>query len=168
MPRHGADGRVDDCSLIIQPMQLFDQEEVARLFHAVWHETHAHLQDPLIAQYRNLAFFQNRIRQRAERTLVARTNGRLAGFSCWTGAHFDSLFVSADARSDGIGAALLFATESRMRETTSGPLDLYCVVGNDSGRRFYERHGWRVVDEKEKPSETPGVTATVSTWVMQK
>lgn len=155
-------------NLILRAMRESEQTEVAKLHHDAWHETHAHLQDPRIAEYRGLSFFTTRAAGRWPHSLVAESGGRLVGFSSWTKAHFNSLFVAPGFRVSGIGTALLKATEAEMEKGAAHPFDLFCIYGNDAGRRFYERHGWRVDHESQRLTETRDGEALVRTWVMIK
>lgn len=152
----------------LAPLDPERHEEAAQLFHAVWHETHAALQHPDVARYRDLDFFRERISQRAARTVVALVEDRMSGFACWTGATLNSLFVAPDHRSTGIGAALLAVMEQRMQAGGATTFDLICVEGNAAGRRFYERHGWRLSHCDVKANAVAGGTAPVATWVMMK
>ncbi len=81
--------------------------------------------------------------------LVAEQDGRIAGF-----LHFDCfgpepelhrLYVSAQVRSRGTGAALLDALHERL--APPGGYMLLVVAGNDRAVRFYERQGLRVAEE---------------------
>ena len=149
-------------------MREDEQAALSVLHHDTWHETQAPLQDPRIAKYRGLSFFTTRGAERWPRTLVAESQGQLAGFACWTGAHFNSLFLAPGFRSGGIGSALLKASEIKMEKTTPRPFDLYCIFGNDAARRFYERHDWRLSQTVDRIAETPEGPALVKTWIMTK
>ncbi len=155
-------------NFILRAMRESEQAEVAQLHHDAWHETQAPLQDPRIAEHRGLSFFTTRAAQRWPCSLVAESGDMLVGFSSWTKAHFNSLFLAPGFRSSGIGTALLKATEAEMEKAAAHPFDLFCIHGNDAGRRFYERHGWRVDHESQRPAETREGEALVRTWVMTK
>ena len=154
--------------MIIRALQPAEQEAVARLFHAVWHETQGPLQDPRVAAFRNLEFFAGRVRERAPRTLVAHEGNQLAGFACWSGSRFNSLFVGREFRRHGTGAALLAAAEAEMEKSAPHPFNLTCICGNEAARRFYERHGWHVAREEQLSTDIGGGTADVQAWVMEK
>lgn len=142
--------------------------DVARLFHSIWHETQAHLQDPRLTRHRDLAFFQQRIAQRAERTFAATVEGTIVGFACTTAGRLDSLFVSRAARGRGIGEHLLAEAERRMMAGGATNFELDCIAGNWGARRFYERHGWRVSETSVMESETPDGVCRVEAWRMVK
>ncbi|MDE2385830.1 MAG: GNAT family N-acetyltransferase [Alphaproteobacteria bacterium] len=149
-------------------MAADETDQVARLFHAVWHETQSHLQDPRRGRFRDLAFFQNRVSERSARTIVASSQPDILGFACWTGTELNSLFVASSARCLGLGSVLLEAAESAMRSAGATHLSLDCLVGNQLARRFYERHGWQVTGERNWEDETPEGPAWAKSWTMVK
>jgi len=83
---------------------------------------------------------------------VAETGGALQGyllavfmFSLEHGglmAEIDEIFVSPEARSQGMGAALLAWAERDMTHRGLVRLQLQLGVGNHRAREFYERHGF--------------------------
>ena len=154
--------------ITIRPMHSGELEAVAKLFYDVWHETQRHLQDPKRGKFRYLGFFQNRIHERKAHTLVAANGIHILGFACWTGGHFNSLFVAKEARSSGLGSTLLQAAEAEMCNSGVAKFELDCLVGNEAGRRFYERHGWHISGERYWEDETSEGPAWARAWVMEK
>jgi ribosomal protein S18 acetylase RimI-like enzyme len=74
--------------------------------------------------------------------LVAEVEGEVVGY-----LHFDAfdvepelhrIYIDAEHRNQGVGAALLSALHDRLRPRT---YILLVVKGNDGAVRFYERHG---------------------------
>ncbi len=152
-------------------IRLMDQNEratVALLFHDVWHETQGPLQDPRMSKYRSLAFFEDRMEQRAGRTIVGLIDGRIGGFAVWTGGRLNSLFCERRCRGQGLGEALCLRAEAEMTATGAQEFELDCVYGNNAGRRFYERLGWRVGSLELLESETPEGVCHVQSWRMVK
>ena len=82
----------------IRAMQPNEREAVAQLFHDVWHETQAKLQDARKAAIRGYDFFKGRVDMLEVRTLVAVTEGQIIGFARWTPGHIHSLFVGQSHR----------------------------------------------------------------------
>ena len=113
-------------SLIIRPVQPDEAGALARLFHDVWHETQAQLQDPRQARARPLAFFAARIESRLGTTLVATSNGHLTGFVTWTGNMLNSLFVKPEFAATAL--AKRFATAPKKRWPKQVPNSLSCVA----------------------------------------
>jgi GNAT superfamily N-acetyltransferase len=145
--------------LEIGHLELAELGTVARLFHSVWHETQAPLQHAAIATTRDIRFFQNRLEQRAPRTLVARTNGDIVGFACWSPGFLNSLFVARGMRRTGAGAGLCDAAETAIRTHGAEQMGLDCVKDNWPARHFYERRGWRLAflhdDDDVRPEGIP-------------
>jgi GNAT superfamily N-acetyltransferase len=152
----------------IGPLDPSHIEDVARLFHRVWHETQAQYQDPRIAGVRDLAFFRRRIGDRAPRTVVALANGQCAGFTCWTGDKLNSLFVDGGFRGTGIGGLLCTEAELQMAKTGFDRFWLHCLERNLGARTFYEGCGWRAAGLEELHDETPVGMIPVVVWRMVK
>ena len=153
-------------TVIIRLMKPEESDEVSRLFHGTWHETQARLQDPRQARARPLAFFRGRIEQRAATTLVAMSSGVIVGFACWTHSTLNSLFVRDSHRGQGLGEDLCRRTELEMVRTGTQQFELDCICGNDAGRRFYERLGWRVSHIEILENETPEGPCQTRAWRM--
>ena len=127
--------------LVIRPMFGTELNAVSALYHVIWHETHAPLQDAQIARSRDLTFFKSRLQLWHKDTLVACLDSGLAGFASWQGPALEALYVTPQFRSSGLGAKLLAAAEDAMRKSGAAELSLDCVCKNIAGRKFYERNG---------------------------
>ena len=101
------------------------------------------LEEPAL-QSRNASFFAERFASSWERMLVAVSHEKPAGFLLMTDGHIDMLFMDPAASGRGGGERLLKEAEVR------GARTLECFRDNDSARRFYERHGWRVEREYDR------------------
>ncbi len=71
--------------------------------------------------------------------------GEILGFAALDGEVLEHLYLRPDARGQGIGHALL----DQVRRTGPQVLNLRVFTRNTSARRFYERHGFRPVDESD-------------------
>lgn len=71
--------------------------------------------------------------------------GAVLGFAALDGDVLEHLYLRPDARRQGIGTALL---EQARRASPSG-LRLHVFTRNTDARAFYERHGFRAVDESD-------------------
>ena len=153
--------------VVIRPILGIELNAVSTLYHAIWHETHAPLQDAQIARSRDLTFFKSRLQRWQKDTLVALSNSELAGFASWQGPALEALYVAPQFRSSGLGAKLLADAEDAMRESGAAELSLDCVCKNIAGRKFYERNGWRVLKTTEL---SVGIHKDIVTqhWVMVK
>jgi len=104
----------------------------------------------------------------ADRLLVARDEGAIAGFVSFTtesGAYEQdtdrgvvrNIYVVPDRRGEGIGSELLGAAESALVEAGAETIALDVLADNDAARRFYRRHGYRpqrIELEKRPESDT--------------
>lgn len=76
-------------------------------------------------------------------TWVATTpDGRLTGFMSLNRNELDQLYLLPDATGQGIGSRFIALAKERRPEG----LNLYTFQVNSGARRFYERHGFVVVD----------------------
>ncbi len=66
---------------------------------------------------------------------------RVAGFAGLDDGELTHLYVEPGAQGGGVGTALL----DHVKAESSGELRLWVFQRNDSARRFYERHGFRLV-----------------------
>jgi ribosomal protein S18 acetylase RimI-like enzyme len=77
--------------------------------------------------------------------LVAETNGEISGFLAIQGDMVEQLYVRPDLLRRGIGSALL----QRAKERLPSGFRLWVFQQNTPARRFYERHGLRLVEETD-------------------
>ncbi|GAB2445160.1 GNAT family N-acetyltransferase [Streptosporangium sandarakinum] len=69
-------------------------------------------------------------------------DGDVAAFAALGDGWLDHLYVAPDAQGRGIGAALLALAKERRPDG----LDLHVFQENTGARRFYERHGFTLVE----------------------
>ncbi|TLP54874.1 GNAT family N-acetyltransferase [Microbispora tritici] len=81
----------------------------------------------------------------ASQVWVAVLRGRIAGFACLNGGWLDHLYITPAAQGRGVGTALL----GHAKEAHPHVLDLHVFQQNDGARRFYERHGFTLVEERD-------------------
>lgn len=74
----------------------------------------------------------------------AEEGGRLVGVIAFLEDWIDQLYVLPEAQGRGIGSRLLDVAKS-----TSPALSLWTFQKNEPARRFYEKHGFFVVDESD-------------------
>jgi ribosomal protein S18 acetylase RimI-like enzyme len=78
---------------------------------------------------------------------VATSGGEIEGVAVLVGAVLDLIWVRPESRSQGIGAALLRAVESRVVESNLLTLEVWDV--NQRAVAFYERSGFSVIATTE-------------------
>jgi ribosomal protein S18 acetylase RimI-like enzyme len=82
---------------------------------------------------------------RDQDVLVTETNGEISGFIAMQGDMVEHLYVRPGLLRRGIGTALL----QRARERSPSGFRLWVFQQNVPARRFYERHGLRLVEETD-------------------
>ncbi len=82
---------------------------------------------------------------RDQDVFVAETNGETGGFIAILGDMVEHLYVRPELLRRGIGSALLQRAEERL---PSG-FRLWVFLENVPARRFYERHGLRLIEETD-------------------
>ena len=104
--------------------------------------------------------------------LVARLEGAVVGFSSFTVERgtfeldatrglLSNLYVRPTDRSQGIGTALLEATETALEERGVDVVVLEAMAANEAARQFYRRNGYgthRVAMEREVDDRTKNDT----------
>ena len=73
---------------------------------------------------------------------VADENGRVVGFTALSHDMLDHMYVHPDEQGQGVGTALLDHAKRRRPEG----FRLWVFQKNEGARRFYERHGCRLVE----------------------
>jgi GNAT superfamily N-acetyltransferase len=78
---------------------------------------------------------------------VAECDGVAAGSVSVGDEFLRTLYVLPGYQGRGVGSALHDFALSRLRARGVREARLWTLEGNDAGRRFYERRGWRLTDE---------------------
>jgi ribosomal protein S18 acetylase RimI-like enzyme len=80
--------------------------------------------------------------ERGHELWVAEEDGRIRGFAHLHEDVLQHLYVHPEAQGRGIGSALL----DRVKERRPDGFQLWVFQRNEGARRFYERHGMRLVE----------------------
>jgi ribosomal protein S18 acetylase RimI-like enzyme len=128
-------------SLRLRPYAPGDLEEIV----ALWHET-KHAAFPWSKAQRLWTLESDRARFRdvvavEHAVWIAEQGGRIAGFLAIRGDFVDQLFVRTGLQRRGVGTALL----RKAAELSPEGLRLFTFQRNEPARKFYEKHGFRVV-----------------------
>lgn len=93
-------------------------------------------------------------------TVVAERDGAIVGggvvgvdTSVPSGWLIDRLYVHPDHWSTGVGAEVLPRLVDAAREAGATSINLWALEISDGSRRFYERHGWRLIPGRTSPNE---------------
>lgn len=149
-------------------MRADEKAEVAEIFWRSWHESHAPFIPRPIVEHRTRDYFVDRVGQFERNPVVAVEDARLLGFVVWVDDRLDQLWVLPEARRRGIGSRLLDHAEAEMAAAGQRRLRMVCRLGNEGARRLYERRGWSVVGQYDKPLGTADGEIGVPVWQMEK
>lgn len=130
-------------SIAIEPIPVREVDSIAR--HMPWRRAHRHV-DRAGAQRAGQGLY-----------LIAWKDGVPVGHSFvkWPGTlssrharrescvEVEDLYVAAEERDEGIGGALLQASEDAAREAGFETIGLAVALQNEGARRLYTRHGFR-------------------------
>jgi putative acetyltransferase len=86
------------------------------------------------------AFFDRAVKE--QEVWVWEEDGRILGFAALGDDMLDHIYVEPEAQGRGIGTALL----THAKERRPHGFRLWTFQRNEGARRFYERHGFRVVE----------------------
>jgi ribosomal protein S18 acetylase RimI-like enzyme len=142
-------------------------DRLATIWHDGWHEAHAHLAPPGLAEFRTLDSFRDRIEAALSNTRVTGPPQAATGFCIVKDDELYQLYVSVPARGSGAAAALIADAEARIavRADTAW---LACAIGNDRAARFYEKCGWRRTGTVDYEADTSKGHFTLSVWRYEK
>jgi GNAT superfamily N-acetyltransferase len=152
----------------VRSAEAAEIDHLARLWHEVWHETHAPLSPPELTRLRTLENFRDRLKAAFPNIRVAGPLGGPVGFCALKGEELYQLFLSLKARGSGVAAALIADAETRLAESGVETTWLTCAIGNDRAARFYEKSGWRLAGTVVNPAETSSGPFPVEVWRYEK
>lgn len=158
-----------ECTIL--PAQPADAVAIATLHVESWRSAYrgllpdAFLDGSVVEDRMNL--WRERLNGAAEdRQLVLKaiSRGALAGFVCVRlddapahGPRLDNLHVKPELKGTGIGSLLFRAARDWVGQRVPGqPMHLWVIEGNVPARRFYDRHGG-VVAEQRTLEVVPGI-----------
>ena len=94
-------------------------------------------------------------------TLAVSAGGVTGGFACVRNGVLEHLYVAPHLQDQGLGTLLLAAA----KEENFRGLRLHVFQRNLSGRRFYERRGFRLVELRDGSSNEEGEPDAVYEWM---
>ena len=151
-------------ALPVRSATLSDLDSLARLWHDVWHETHAHLVPPELIRLRTFENFRERLESALASVRVVGPPGTPVGF-CWVkGDELYQLWVAPAARGTGVAAALIADAEAGLAAAGVKTAWLVCSIGNERAARFYEKTGWRNVGTVIYRAATAEGAFELETW----
>jgi GNAT superfamily N-acetyltransferase len=154
--------------MMVRAADATEIDHLARLWHDVWHGSHAPLAPPELVRLRTLESFRERLRAALPDIHVVGPPGAPVGFCVLRGDELYQLFVSPAAHGSGVAAALIADAESRLAARAVETTWLTCAIGNDRAARFYEKSGWRRAGKVVDLLETPQGPYPVEVWRYEK
>src|SRR6266849_10440367 len=143
-------------------------DNLARLWHDGWHQTHASLVPQELTRLRTPESFRERLQAALPNVHVAGPLGAPIGFYALKGDELHLLFVSPEAHGSGVAAALIADAEARLAGHGVERAWLACAVGNDRAARFYEKSGWRLAGTFLNSVETSSGPFSLEAWRYEK
>jgi len=126
-----------------------DAARIARLFRAVREACLPYL-PRLHTPEEDLGYFSGHVLT-SSTVWIAEADGQIAGFAAFGAGSLDHLYVDPQFHRCGIGTALLDIARS-----AEDRLELWVFARNQAARRFYERHGFRLVEETDGSGNEEG------------
>ena len=163
-----SNGLGGDDDLVLRSIVEAEQDAIAEIYCQAWHESHAPFIPRAVVEHRGLSFFQKRVAGYGTRPVGAAKDDRILGFVLWSDARLEQLWIRGEVRGQGIGGRLLLHAEAEMAAAGATLLELDCMTRNSGARRFYERHGWRIVSAHSKALGTATGEIGVPVWRMEK
>jgi GNAT superfamily N-acetyltransferase len=117
-------------------------DHLARLWHDVWHGSHARLAPAELVRLRTFESFRERLYAALPNIHVVGPPGAPVGFYVLRGDELYQLFVLPQSHGSGVAAALIADAELRLAARGVETTWLTCAIGNDRAARFYEKSGW--------------------------
>ena len=128
--------------LRIRPAEREDADPITRLFLAskatLTFLPNVHTDEETFSFIANIVL-------RDQDVYVAETDGEISGFIAMHGDMVEHLYVRPDLLRRGIGSALL----RRAMERLPSGFRLWVFLQNVPARRFYERHGLRLIEQTD-------------------
>jgi len=135
--------------LLIRPAGPGDATRVAEIYLSAFHDTYdfplAHTDDEVRGWVAETLLPQSE-------TWVAEAEGETIGFISLGDERLEQLYVAPGRTGAGIGSTLV----ELAKELRPGGLELYTFQVNAGARRFYERHGFRLVELNDGSNNEEG------------
>lgn len=141
----------------IRPLHHGDFAALITLWHGAWHEAHAEIVPHDILAYRTPDHFSQWLAEALgeEFFSVAVAGGAVLGFVSTRDDEICRLYVDLRARGSGAAQALLDYGEDELASVGCTIAKVFCLAGNARAERFYQRHGWSLLQTAEEPLWLP-------------
>ncbi len=149
----------------IIPAHPRDAADIARIWHAGWHQAHASIVPAVLTASRTPQEFSTRTHAHLGQTRLAWLDGEIVGFFMLDHDELYQFYVSASVQGKGVAAGLMHAAEAALGP---GGKWLACTVGNARAARFYEKCGWARAATTPYEVETRAGPQVVNVWRYEK
>jgi GNAT superfamily N-acetyltransferase len=143
-------------------------DALAKVWYEGWQDAHAAILPDELKRVRTLASFSDRLRTQLADVRAAGAIGAPLGFCIVKDDELYQLFVTAQARGQGIAAALVADAEARIRGYGAMVAWLACAIGNDRAANFYEKCGWHRAGTMVSQLEIPQGKFPLEVWRYEK
>lgn len=146
-------------SLVLRPARADEAEQLGRIGFEAWAEgEHGALDAGRADRTRLLGDYTHFCATRHATMLVAERDGAPVGWGARENGdgYVSDLWVTPAAQGQGIGARLLATMEAAIVGAGYASATLETRAGAVRAIRFYERHGYRIVWRKDKPTPSLG------------
>jgi GNAT superfamily N-acetyltransferase len=143
-------------------------DQLARIWHEGWHESHAPIVPAELTRIRTLESFRHRLQEALLNIRVVGPSRDPFGFCIVQGAELYQLFVSDRSRGSGVAAALIADAEARLSASGVETAWLACAIGNERAAKFYEKCGWSRVGTMINRLDTPNGPFPLEVWRYEK
>lgn len=103
-----------------------------------------------IHSFENHVYFLNHILPEQFQKDVALIDEKVVGVIAYNEREISQLYIHVDYQGIGIGEKLL----DKVKAQSSGRLTLYTFEVNEKAQRFYEKHGFKVIDRGHENEES--------------
>lgn len=127
---------------VIRDARAQNVDALAAIWFDGWQDAHAEIVPAELARHRTREGFRERMAAERDQVRVAEVASAPVGFTMFKGDELYQFYVAAEARGDGIAAALMADAIEQFRRHGVQVAWLACAIGNERAARFYEKCGW--------------------------
>lgn len=152
-------------------VRMADRQEadaLAKLWHESWQDAHAEILPEELAKTRTLENLRQRLDELWTDLRVIGEIGRPLGLSITQGDELNQLYVSRDARGQGVAQKLIAEVEERLADSGVETAWLACAIGNARAARFYEKSGWHLARTFTNELALPSGKFNLEVWRYEK
>ena len=155
-------------SVLIEPLTPAYLDQAVEIWAPGWRDAHVDIVPAARTALRTTDSFRERMTAHMAQTSIARVDGDALGFCILKDDELYQIYVSAQARGQGVAPMLTADAEARFRTAGHQNVWLACSVGNDRAARFYEKSGWKNAGVKTVDLDTSSGPFPLEIWRFEK